>query len=120
MKDKSESTKYEVPSSDFANQYIEYDWSGCGDNALAKIESVLLETDESQMTSGTVKFYVDDVECSDSVNGVGTGGKGGVFNCGLTGTRFVARCTSACTPNFSVVELKLWKKEVVSLQGSIE
>ena len=71
------------------------------------------------MTSGTVKFYVDNVECSDSINGVGTGGKGGVFNCGLTGSNFVARCTDVCSPNLSVVELKLWKLKALTLSGTV-
>ena len=61
------------------------------------------------MTSGTIKFYIDDVECSDSFSGVGLNGYGGVFNCGGTGSRFRAQCDTVCSPALSVVELKLWK-----------
>ena len=46
------------------------------------IRAVLFHTNEKYMRSGTVKFYVDDVECPDTGN-VGIDAKGGVFNCNL-------------------------------------
>ena len=48
---------------------------------------VLMETEEIYMTSGTVTFTVDGIECPET-NGVGVNAIGGVFNCGLTGTTF--------------------------------
>ena len=39
------------------------------------------------MTGGTIKFYIDDVECP-ITSGVGESGLGGVFNCGLEGEVF--------------------------------
>ena len=75
-----------------------------------------METHEGRMTSGEIKFFVDDVECPDT-NGVGVGAKGGIFNCGLTGSTFEARCTTICEPKLSVVELKLWKDTALTLNG---
>ena len=47
------------------------------------------------MTSGDIEFYVDNSGvwqlCPDT-NGVGSSGKGGVFNCGLTGSKFSIDC----------------------------
>ena len=100
--------------SDFANQVIKYDWSSCG--GATEINAILMETDETQMTSGTVKFYIDGVECPNT-NGVGVGAVGGLFNCGLTGSTFEARCTTPCSPYFSVVELFLWKDKAMTLDG---
>ena len=69
------------------------------------------------MTGGTIDFYIDDVLCEDT-SGVGVNGKGGVFNCGLTGTKFTAHCRETCTPNFSVTEIKLWKGTALSVTGT--
>ena len=66
------------------------------------------------MTSGTIKFYVDGVECPDT-SGVGVNAIGGVFNCGLTGLEFKVRCTDTCMPSFSVRELKIWKAKVLNV-----
>ena len=76
-----------------------------------------METDELRMTSGEVKFYIDGVECPDT-NGVGLGAIGGVFNCGLTGSSFEARCTTVCSPYLSVVQIFLWKDKAMTLDGS--
>ena len=77
----------------------------------------MFHTREDLMTSGTIKFYVDDVECPDT-SGVGVNAIGGVFNCGLTGTSFKVKCTTACDPNFAVQEIKLWNDKAVSLKGT--
>ena len=69
------------------------------------------------MSSGEIKFYVDDIECPNT-SGVGTNALGGVFNCGLTGSTFEARCTTACSPYMSIVELFLWKDKAVTLSGA--
>ena len=117
LTDQSHSTQFQVAAAEHANQYIEYDWSACGGDT--RIDAIWFETNELQMTSGTVKFYIDDVECSDSVFGVGTNAQGGVFNCGLTGSKFVARCTDVCSPFMSVIELRVWKYKALTLDGSI-
>ena len=68
------------------------------------------------MYSGTVKFYMDDVECP---NTIGVGAIfGGVFNCGLRGSTFEARCTETCSPYFAVQEVKLWKAEALNVVGT--
>ena len=81
------------------------------------VNAILMETDEDQMTSGTVKFYIDGVECPDT-GGVGVNGVGGVFNCGLEGSTFEAVCTTACSPFMSIVELYVWKEKAMTLFGS--
>ena len=94
-------TYYEVPESLPAEQYIQFDWSHYGPQ---KIKGVLFHTNEARMQTGTVKFYVDDVECPDTL-GVGVDALGGVFNCNLTGSRFVAKCTDVCSPAMNVIEM---------------
>ena len=69
------------------------------------------------MTSGTIKFYVDDVECPDT-SGVGVNAVGGVFNCGLTGKKFKVVCTDVCIPNFAIRELKIWKAKVLNVYAN--
>ena len=107
IRDKDYSTKYEVSDLDSANQRIAWDWSSCGGSTM--VNAILMETDESRMTSGTVQFFIDGVECPDA-GAVGVNGVGGVFNCGLEGTLFEAICTSTCSPYMSIVELFVWKK----------
>lgn len=68
------------------------------------------------MTSGTLKFYVDGVECPNT-SGVGLDAIGGVFNCGLKGSRFRVVCSETCKPNFAIRELKLWKAKVLNLNA---
>ena len=68
------------------------------------------------MTSGTIEFFIDGVECPDT-NGVGVDAIGGVFNCGLTGTKFKAICTTACYPKMSIVEIFLFKGTAMNLFG---
>ena len=82
-----------------------------------EINAILIETDESAMASGTMKFYVDQVECPET-NGVGVDAKGGVFNCGLTGTTFEVKCTDACTPSMKIVEISLWTDKVMTINGT--
>lgn len=69
------------------------------------------------MTSGTIKFYVNDQLCLDT-SGVGVNAVGGVFNCGLKGTRFKAICDTICWPKLAVRELKLWKGHVLNVVAS--
>lgn len=109
-------TGYSVPESLPDNQWVTFDWTHYSESTL--INGVLFYTDETLMTGGTIKFYVDDVECPDT-SGVGVNGVGGAFNCGLAGRVFTARCTETCTPNFSVTEVKLWKPKIVSLGGTV-
>ena len=66
-----------------------------------------------------MKFYVDGAECSDTT---GAGSiwedvSGGVFNCGLFGTSFEVRCTTACEPKLSLAQIFLWKERAVSIEG---
>ena len=70
------------------------------------------------MTSGEIKFYIDDVECPNT-DGIGVNAVGGLFNCGLNGSTFEARCTTVCEPKMSIVEIKLWKNPAVTLDGSV-
>ena len=65
------------------------------------------------MTSGEMKFFIDEVECPNT-NGVGTNAIGGLFNCGLTGTTFRVECTTFCDA-FVIVEIFLWKDKALSL-----
>ena len=118
LNDKNLTTGYEVPESDFINQVITYDWSGCGGVTDTEVNAILIETDESRMTSGLVKFYIDDVECTDT-NSVGVDAVGGLFNCGLTGSSFTAKCTIACSPYMSIREIVLWKDKAMTLDGTI-
>ena len=81
------------------------------------VGAVWLTTDEALMTSGTIKFYVDDVECPNT-NGVGVNALGGVFNCNLNGLELKIVCTTTCSPNFAINELKIWKIDAVSVGGT--
>ena len=81
------------------------------------VNAILIETDETQMTSGEIKLYIDGVECPDT-NGVGIGAVGGVFNCGLIGSTFEAICTTTCSPSMSIVEIFLWKEAAMTLYGT--
>lgn len=94
---------------------IKYDWTACG--VETTINAVFMHTDQTQMLGGTVKFSVDDVLCPNT-NGVGTGGEGGVFNCGLSGYTFKLWCDPACTNELAIVELKLWKESLLNYAGS--
>ena len=69
------------------------------------------------MTGGIVTFSVDGVTCPDT-NGVGVNAEGGVFNCGLYGSTFKLECTTACTTELAIVELKLWKTTSMNLFGT--
>ena len=69
------------------------------------------------MTGGTVTFSVDGVTCPDT-NGVGVNGQGGIFNCGLTGQTFKIECTTACTGELAIVEMRLWKTQALNMYGS--
>lgn len=62
-------------------------------------------------------FSVDGVVCPDT-SGVGVNGEGGLFNCGLQGETFKLECTSACTTELAIVELKLWKTRTLNLHGT--
>lgn len=69
------------------------------------------------MTSGRLKFYVDDTECP-SPGTVGLNAIGGVFNCGLSGTKFKVMCTETCSPFFAINEIKLYKSSILSTKGT--
>ena len=75
-----------------------------------------METDDS-ISSGFVTFTVDGTECPNT-GGVGVDGVGGVFNCGLSGTIFKLQCTTQCADYLSIIELKLWKDTILTLDGS--
>jgi len=94
-------------------QSIVANWGG----VAYDVGAVWLVTDEALMTSGTVKFYVDEVECPDT-NGVGVNALGGVFNCNLKGEELKIVCTSTCSPNFAIKELKIWNINAVSVGGT--
>ena len=68
------------------------------------------------MSSGTVKFYVDDVECPET-NGVGVQAVGGVFNCNLEGYTFKAVCTDTCYPSMFVLEMQVFTKTALTAVG---
>ena len=76
---------------------------------------MLIHTDESQMTSGRMRFYVDNQECPSG--NVGPNAVGGAFNCGLTGTTFKVICTETCSPSLAVSEIKLWDTQIISVGG---
>ena len=84
--DKDIETGYGIPSSLFEQQFIIFHWAY---DDTYPIGGVLFHTNEALMTSGTVKFYVDDVECPNT-NDVGVNAVGGVFNCNLNGNTFRA------------------------------
>ena len=85
------------------------------------MKGVLIETHMTEFTSGTMEFSVYDgtswIICPNT-NGVGTNAQGGVFNCGLTGTKFRVKCTTLCQPNLSIVEVFIWTDDVVSIGGT--
>jgi len=99
-----------------AVQSIIFDWTACT-TTDDLIEGVWIHTDESQMTAGTMNFYVDGVLCPDT-NGVGVNAIGGVFNCGLSGKTFEARCEPECDTKMAVIELKLWKQKILTVYGT--
>ena len=68
------------------------------------------------MDSGTIKFYVNDQLCPDA-SGVGVNAIGGVFNCGLKGTKFKAICETQCD-RLAVRELRLYKGKILNVLGS--
>ena len=113
IRDQDLTTVYRVSTP--ADQIIVYDWTACG--AASTVKGVLMHTDNYAMVGGTVVFSVDGVTCPDT-NGVGVNGQGGLFNCGLTGMTFRLECTSACTTELAIVELKLWKSQALNLSGS--
>ena len=107
---------------------IRIDWSKCTflkEEAL--VQGVFLFTDESQTTTAgaLLKFFVgndsgEEKECPDT-NGVGVDAKGGVFNCGLSGTWIEVRCDSSagvCPTTLAVAEFRVWKDKIVSIRGS--
>ena len=88
------------------------------DHGEATVNAVYFHTDETLMTSGTIRFMVDDYVCPDT-SGVGVNGKGGVFNCGLVGNYLYIDCyPDLCQPNFSVTEIKIWNSPAVSVYGT--
>ena len=68
------------------------------------------------MTSGRMRFYVDDQECPS--DNVGVNAVGGVFNCGLSGRVFKIMCTETCSPYLAVNEIRLWKSSILSTKGT--
>ena len=93
IRDNDHLTGHKISDSDPSNQRIEWDWTACGGATM--VNAILIETNELDMTSGTMKFFIDGVECPDT-GGVGVNGVGGLFNCGLEGSVFVAECTTVC------------------------
>lgn len=89
-------------------------WSARG---TEKVRGVLIQTDDEYMTSGTIKFYVDGVECP-STGGVGVNAVGGVFNCNLSGVEFKLICTAKCSPNLAITEIKLLRSQALSAEGT--
>ena len=74
---------------------------------------------ESETVAGLIEFFILDssgayTQCPDA-SGVGVGAVGGVFNCGLAGVGFKAECTTTCSSNVAIIELFLWKHQVLSL-----
>ena len=99
-----------------AVQSIIFDWTACT-TTDDLIEGVFIHTDESQMNSGTMNFYVGGQKCTDT-SGVGVNAIGGVFNCGLSGRTFEARCDIECSDRMAVVEIKLWKQKIMNVYGT--
>ena len=94
-------TTYSISSANPEEQFYFAEWADEGD---VLVRGVLFQSNEKLMTAGTIKFYVDNVPCPDT-NGVGVNAIGGVFNCDLVGSSFVAFCEDTCTPNLSIVEV---------------
>ena len=92
-------------------QWIRLDWTESYEAFYVK--GVLFHTNEEEMNEGTVKFYVDNIECPDT-NGVGVNALGGVFNCNIYGMSFEARCTKTCKPALSVIEIKIWERAALT------
>ena len=90
-----------------------YDWSAC--NAPTTVEAVLLHLQGP--AGGTITFSVDTVTCPNT-NGVGVGGVGGIFNCGLKGETLKIECTGTCTAGLNIVELGVWKSQAMNLFGT--
>ena len=72
------------------------------------------------MTSGVIIFIAWTgvtgwVACTDTSD---VGINGGVFNCGLTATKFLIYCADTCAPYFAVNEIKLFQDEAVSIYGT--
>ena len=74
---------------------------------------------ESETVAGLIEFFILDssgayTQCPDT-SGVGVDAVGGVFNCGLAGVGFKAECTTTCSSNVAIIELFLWKHQVLSI-----
>ena len=80
----------------------------------------MINTDESIISYGSMSFAVYNEEngftsCTvSSASSIGTNGKGGVFNCGVTGTRFQITCTSCGENYYGLTAVRLWKYKAVS------
>ena len=77
---------------------------------------------ESETVAGLIEFFILDnsgayTQCPDT-SGVGVDAVGGVFNCGLAGVGFKAECTTPCSNNVTIIELFLWKHQVLSLPST--
>ena len=109
--DENLETGIQIPDSLPDEQYIEVDMT-----AYKKDEpftGIWLHTDETLMTSGTITFTVDGVECPHT-NQVGVDAIGGAFNCDLMGRSLTIRCTDTCSPNFAVNELHVYDVTILS------
>ena len=114
LDDEELSTGIKISEDTPGKQWIIIDWSGYEEDHT--VNGVYIHTDENQMTSGRMRFYVDDVECP--AGNVGVNGIGGVFNCGLSGRKFVIACSEPCSPYLAVNEIKLWKSSILSTEGT--
>lgn len=107
-------TPYSISSANPAQQFYKANWSAVGPTP---VKAVMFATDETLMTAGLIKFYVDGVVCPDT-NGVGINASGGVFNCDLVGSEFLAICEETCTPNLAITEVVIWQLKAVSIGGN--
>ena len=80
------------------------------------VRAVLFHTNELSMFSGTVRFYVDGVECPDTGD-VGINARGGVFNCNLSGWTFKAVCDEICNPSMHVMEIGIWSETALTVDA---
>ena len=94
-------------------QFFRLDWSSYG--STNRVGAFWLHIDEELTTSGSFYIYVLQdsgwtLIPSELFNGVGTDGKGGVFNLGgYDAKALYLTCWPLCYPNLVIHEVKMWK-----------
>ena len=72
---------------------------------------------EVRVWTGDPLASIDSSLCS-NMNGVGTGGESGAFNCDKTGTNFIIVCTEWCEDQLAVRMVRIWTRTAISVEAT--